>query len=119
MKKVFLRLMAVSGMVLMAACAKQEPVQQEPTTPGTGDDDEEEVTADAPSLAWAANPEFAVVDINDELDAAISVTAPGGISKLVLDVKSDVLAKALANLGLPKTYLDLVGDEDVTAVLGD
>lgn len=111
--------MAVSGMVLMAACAKQEPVQQEPTTPGTGDDDEEEVTADAPSLAWAANPEFAVVDINDELDAAISVTAPGGISKLVLDVKSDVLAKALANLGLPKTYLDLVGDEDVTAVLGD
>ena len=119
MRKILRRLFAVSGMMLMMACAKQEPVPVDPETPGSGDGGDD-VEAEAPSITWASNPDLATVDINDELDASIAVSAPGLIKRVALDVKSDVFAKALREIvGLQKTYLDLTGDEEVISVLGD
>lgn len=119
MRKILKRLFAVSGMMLMMACAKQEPVPVDPETPGSGDGGDD-VEAEAPSITWASNPDLATVDINDELDAAITVSAPGLIKRVVLDVKSDVFAKALREtVGLQKTYLDLTSDEEVISALGD
>lgn len=119
MRKILRRLFAVSGMMLMMACAKQEPAPVDPENPGSGDGGDE-VEVEAPSITWASNPDLATVDINDELDASISVSAPGLIKRVTLEVKSDVFAKALREIvGLQKTYLDLTGDEEVISVLGD
>lgn len=119
MRKILRRLLAVSGMVIMVACAKQEPVPVDPGNHGSGDGGDD-VEAEAPSITWASNPDLATVDINDELDASITISAPGLIKKVTLDIKSDVFAKALREIfGLNKTYLDLTSEEDVISALGD
>lgn len=67
---------------------------------------------DGPSLVWASNPEFGPVDITDEMDVVISVSAPAGISSFIVKIDSDVLNSAPLNL----TELDLVNPGDYASI---
>lgn len=72
----------------------------------------------APTITWASNPTFSVVDITDDLEASLTVTAPAGIKSFVVTVDSDALEAALPFIGITTTELDLINDATVTSILG-
>lgn len=64
--------------------------------PGTGDDP---TPSTAPTMTWAANPEFAETPITDGIDVNIQIDAPKKIKTFTVAVQSDVLASTIAALG--------------------
>lgn len=71
----------------------------------------------APTITWASNPTFSVVDIDGNLDASLSVNAPAGIKSFVVSVDSDALEGALGFIGITTTDLDLINDATVIGIL--
>lgn len=100
---------------VMLSCQKEEKAPEEPggETPPPVEE------AEDPEITWAANPDNETLDITDELDVNLHVSVPGGIKRLVVEVKSDDFAKVLKNMGLNKTYLNLTSDKEVMEVLKD
>ena len=96
-------LMAASAIFAMNSCKEDTPVEE----------------LDGPSVEWPSNSTFATVDITDELDASLTVTAPAGIKSFVVTVDSDALEAALPAIGITTTELDLINDATVTSVLGN
>lgn len=71
----------------------------------------------APTITWASNPTFSVVDIDGNLDASLSVNAPAGIKSFVVSVDSDALESTLGSIGITTTDLDLINDATVIGIL--
>ena len=57
------------------------------------------------------------MDITDDLDASLTVTAPAGIKSFVVSVDSDALESALGATGITTTDLDLINDATVIGIL--
>ena len=92
-------LMAVSAVFALNSCKEDAPV------------------VDGPSVQWPSNSSFATVDITDDLDASLTVTAPAGIKSFVVSVDSDALESALGAIGITTTDLDLINDATVIGIL--
>lgn len=75
----------------------------------------------APTITWASNPTFSVVDIDGNLDASLSVNAPAGIKSFVVAVESDnttfeLFLKQMTQDG--SLNLDMINDTKLIGVLG-
>lgn len=99
MKRFLTMLMAVSAVFALNSCKEDAPV------------------VDGPSVQWPSNSSFATVDITDDLDASLTVTAPAGIKSFVVSVDSDALESALGAIGITTTDLDLINDATVIGIL--
>lgn len=99
MKRFLTMLMAVSAVFALNSCKEDAPV------------------VDGPSVQWPSNSSFATVDITDDLDASLTVTAPAGIKSFVVSVDSDALESALGVIGITTTDLDLINDATVIRIL--
>lgn len=99
MKRFLTMLMAVSAVFALNSCKEDAPV------------------VDGPSVQWPSNSSFATVDITDDLDASLKVTAPAGIKSFVVSVDSDALESALGAIGITTTDLDLINDATVIGIL--
>ena len=99
MKRFLTMLMAVSAVFALNSCKEDAPV------------------VDGPSVQWPSNSSFATVDITDDLDASLTVTAPAGIKSFVVSVDSDALEGALGFIGITTTDLDLINDATVIGIL--
>lgn len=99
MKRFLTMLMAVSAVFALNSCKEDAPV------------------VDGPSVQWPSNSSFATVDITDDLDASLTVTAPAGIKSFVVSVDSDALESALGAIGITTTDLDLINDATVIRIL--
>ena len=77
------------------------------------DDENENAKLPAPTMTWAANPDFAQQDITDDMDVKITIEAPAGIKTFVVDVESDVL-----NNTMHITQIDLINPaEDIKTIV--
>lgn len=65
--------------------------------PGDGGDTPDPVLPDAPSLEWAANPDFSDMTIEDDMDVNLVVNAPGRIAGFVVGIESSVLNDMLGS----------------------
>lgn len=103
--KRFLTLMAmvVSAVVAFSSCNKDN-----------GNDTTEK---GAPTIEWPGNTDFAVMDIDENLDASLTVKAPAGIKTFVVEVESPALESVLAGMHITTTTLDLINDDTVIAML--
>lgn len=104
--KRFLTLMAmvVSAVVAFSSCNKDN-----------GNDTTEK---GAPTIEWPGNTDFDVMDIDENLDASLTVKAPAGIKTFVVEVESAALESVLASsMHITTTTLDLINDDTVIAML--
>lgn len=102
--KRFLTLMAmVSAVVAFSSCNKDN-----------GNDTTEK---GAPTIEWPGNTGFDVMDIDENLDASLTVKAPAGIKTFVVEVESAALESVLAGMHITTTTLDLINDDTVIAML--
>ena len=103
--KRFLTLMAmvVSAVVAFSSCNKDN-----------GNDTTEK---GAPTIEWPGNTDFDVMDIDENLDASLTVKAPAGIKTFVVEVESAALESVLAGMYITTTTLDLINDDTVIAML--
>ncbi len=77
------------------------------------DDENENAKLPALTMTWEANPDFAQMDITDNMNVKITIDAPTGIKTFVVDVESDVL-----NNMMHITQIDLVNPaEDIKAIV--
>ena len=77
------------------------------------DDENENAKLPAPTMTWEANPDFAQMDITDNMNVKITIDAPAGIKTFVVDVESDVL-----NNMMHITQIDLINPaEDIKAIV--
>ena len=67
----------------------------------------------APTIEWPGNTDFDVMDIDENLDASLTVKAPAGIKTFVVEVESAALESVLAGM----STLDLINDDTVIAML--
>lgn len=95
MKRFLTALMTVSAIFALSSCKENNPVEE----------------LDGPVIEWPANSSFATVDITEDLDASLTVTAEAGIKGLTVEVQSDLLAAALQLLGITDTELDFINDK--------
>lgn len=72
---------------------------------------------EGPNVEWPSNPDFSIIDITDDLDAKIRVTAPAGIRTFVVTVCSAELEGALKLIGIESPELDLINDAQVIGIL--
>lgn len=95
----------------------------------TGSDDPVEPTpSTAPTLVWEANPTFANMTIDDNLDAYLVVNAPEGITSFKVLVDSPQLNPTIAALtsyedtydyeGNPPAEMDMINDATLIENLG-
>lgn len=78
------------------------------------------VPSDAPVLEWVANPNFAPMNIDENLDADLLIKAPGKIATFVVTVDSPQLSMTIAALcsyaddydyeTLPPADMDMIND---------
>lgn len=87
----------------------ENPLPDEPVDPGT---DPENPEAEAPSITWAANHDFAVMDIEDGMDVNLVVKAPGKIKSFVVTV-SENFAKWVNMMGAVNGVMDLINNQDL------
>lgn len=80
------------------------PGFDETPAPGGGEDPEPEEPAIV--VEWPANPDFAPMEITQDMDVDLTIKAPAGIKTFVVNIESE----ALAQLGITK--LDLVNPGD-------
>ncbi|MGM9736351.1 MAG: DUF4493 domain-containing protein [Candidatus Cryptobacteroides sp.] len=85
--------------------------------PGPGTDPE---PSTAPEMIWEANPTFAPMPINEDLNADLVVKAPEGISQFKVNVDSPTLGDAIAALTSDgSTTMDLVNDQAIIEFLAN
>ena len=97
-------MMAASAIVSIVSCQKNGPEN------GEGQE------TPAPEIVWESNPDFETVNIDDNLDASLSIVAPGKIKNLVVGINSDLLEPILSAMQVPSEF-DLVTDTQVGAIL--
>ena len=80
MKKITAILLSVLAVMAMVSCDKEETLPENPDqgtetpeNPGTDDPDDE---VDGPTIAWDSNSSFGKVNIDDNLNAVLDITAP-------------------------------------------
>ena len=96
-----------------------------------GDNGDEEDPGDdpqpstAPTMTWAANPNFDRTPIRSEMDVKITITAPEGIRDFVIDVNSYILGPVLASSSFGGTTntdgtvrMDLINNATMVSALG-
>lgn len=80
----------------------------------------------APTMTWAANPDFNPVPIQTEMDVDIVITAQEGIKDFLVLVDSNVLAETIAQMSGHNDYtyspgnpfvMDLIKDDGLTTAL--
>ncbi|MCH5329956.1 MAG: hypothetical protein J1E04_03245 [Alistipes sp.] len=75
-------------------------------------------TAEAPTIEWAANPDFAVMEISDQMDIDIRIRAEAGIRDFVVDVDSHAISPAISLFTTDGTSrMDLINDSKLIAML--
>ena len=123
MKKITAILMSVLAVMAMVSCDKEETLPENPDqgtetpeNPGTDDPDDE---VDGPTIAWDSNSSFGKVNIDDNLNAVLDITAPAGIKSLTVTVDSDQLEHALTIAGITSPNLDLINDKKVIGFLSE
>lgn len=123
MRKTTAILLSVLAVMAMVSCDKEETLSENPDqgtetpeNPGTDDPDDE---VDGPTIAWDSNSSFGKVNIDDNLDAVLDITAPAGIKSLTVTVDSDQLEGALTIVGITSPNLDLINDQKVIGFLSE
>jgi len=123
MKKITAILMSVLAVMAMVSCDKEETLPENPDqgtetpeNPGTDNPDDE---VDGPTIAWDSNSSFGKVNIDDNLNAVLDITAPAGIKSLTVTVDSDQLEKILTGMGITSPELDLINDQKVIGFLSE
>ena len=101
-------MMAVSAIVSISSCQKNGPENGQENGGG-------QETA-APKIVWESNPDFETVNIDDNLDATLSIIAPGKIKSLVVGIDSDLLEPILSAMQVPAEF-DLVSNTEVGTIL--
>lgn len=121
MRKTTAILLSVLAVMAMVSCDKEETLPENPDqgtetpeNPGTDDPDDE---VDGPTIAWDSNSSFGKVNIDDNLNAVLDITAPAGIKSLTVTVDSDQLEGALTIVGITSPNLDLINDQKVIGFL--
>lgn len=74
--------------------------------------------AEAPSMVWAANPDFETVTIAEEMDVNIIVKAPGKIKEFKVTV-SENFAEMVNEMGAENGMMDLINNANLIENLGD
>ena len=97
-------MMAASAIVSIVSCQKNGPEN------GEGQE------TPAPEIVWESNPDFETVNIDDNLDASLSIVAPGKIKNLVVGINSDLLEPILSAMQVPAEF-DLVSNTEVGTIL--
>lgn len=115
--------MSVLAVMAMVSCDKEETLPENPDqgtetpeNPGTDNPDDE---VDGPTIAWDSNSSFGKVNIDDNLNAVLDITAPAGIKSLTVTVDSDQLEHALTIAGITSPNLDLINDQKVIGFLSE
>ena len=123
MRKTTAILMSVLAVMAMVSCDKEETLPENPDqgtetpeNPGTDNPDDE---VDGPTIAWDSNSSFGKVNIDDNLNAVLDITAPAGIKSLTVTVDSDQLEKILTGMGITSPELDLINDQKVIGFLSE
>ena len=123
MRKTTAILLSVLAVMAMVSCDKEETLSENPDqgtetpeNPGTDDPDDE---VDGPTIAWDSNSSFGKVNIDDNLNAVLDITAPAGIKSLTVTVDSDQLEKILTGMGITSPELDLINDQKVIGFLSE
>lgn len=75
-------------------------------------------TAEAPSIEWAANPNFVTIEITDGMDVNLVVKAPGKIKQFKVTV-SENFAEMVNALGAENGVMDLIGNEALCSTLNE
>lgn len=73
--------------------------------------------AEAPSMVWAANPDFETVTIAEEMDVNIIVKAPGKIKEFKVTV-SENFAEMVNEMGAENGMMDLINNANLIENLG-
>lgn len=87
------------------------PDPEEPEIPDTPD------TAEAPSIEWAANPNFDTIEITDEMDVNLVVKAPGKIKQFKVTV-SENFTEMVGMMGAENGVMDLINNTTLIENLG-
>lgn len=74
-------------------------------------------TAEAPSIEWAANPNFDTIEITDEMDVNLVVKAPGKIKQFKVTV-SDNFTEMVGMMGAENGVMDLINNTTLIENLG-
>lgn len=83
-------------------------------------DDPEEPSDEEPVMTWEGNEDFGTMEIADEMNAVIHISAPAGIKNLIVTVESDVLEPVICQMiSSEKPVMDLIYDENVVGSLGE
>lgn len=91
-----------------------EPQDPGTENPGTEDPGTDPEPSTAPTVTWNANPTFAPMNIDDNLDASLVVNAPEKIAQFKVEVDSPSLSPYIPEMTSDgSTTLDLVNDEKV------
>lgn len=94
--------------------------------PGGEEGGEDQPSADAPTMTWEANPDFADTPITNPMDVTILISAPKNIKTFVVSVDSEVLSPVIAALAEQSSYdyyndgpfdMDLINDPVMVAAL--
>ncbi len=96
-------------------------------TSGEGDDSSTVDPSTAPTLVWEANPNFATMEITDDISVELKVSAPNGIETFKVGIESEELCSSLESIGnmsspkldLTQNPYDLINDEDAKTFLGN
>ena len=90
-----------------------------------GNDPVDPTPSTAPYVAWDANPTFAPMNIDDQLDANLVIHAPKKVKTFEVVVESDVLSPTIAALcSYADSYesgpaaMDMIGDQTLLENLG-
>lgn len=92
----------------------------DPTEPENPDnpDNPDDPDADAPKLVWAANPTFAVTEIQETMNVNMQIIAPNKIATCVIDVDSPTINSILAGMTSDEsTTLDIINDAKLLPAL--
>lgn len=99
MKKIFNLVMVALSAIVLFSCDKQ---------------DDDPVIHKAPEMIWAANPDFAVTKLAQEMDINIKVKAEAGIKTFVVKVNSSTLSPVIEQLTSDSSAnMNLIGDIDL------
>ena len=94
---------AIVSLLVFAACDKNPS---------------ETPTNEALAIEWAANPDFAPVEISGQMDIDIRITAEAGIKSFVVAVDSHALSPSISLFTSDGTAnMDLINDRKLIAML--
>ena len=62
-----------------------------------------------PAITWPSNPDFETLNVTEDMDVKISITAPAGIASFVVTVDSEALEEILGT-----STIDFINPADIT-----